>query len=382
MEDLNQFFFNEFRALLIEKSKKSNLLSFDLIVEEALSINNLRLSDLDNIDQIKIWFEHVYNQSYIDDLLKMYDAREFIIHSPSDIEVHAKTNEKLKVEFLSNEDFQLSLTFLTRKLNIEWSFSSPFASFKVSRIITEKPIDMRISLTHPCLSPVKQAKAFIRVHSKEVFNLDNFTQDNQVKSHIYKLVNEYKNIVIAGSTGSGKTSFLKVCKDMANSNEHHVIIEDVAEIDGDISNTTHLLSHSSSGKSLNDYCTYALRMSPKRIFLGEIRSEEIVPFLLAMNTGHKGMMTTIHANNAKDTLLRLSTLFSIFSSSKNGIEFNQVLKLICQCVDNVVFVENKEVTEIIEVYGSEGDNPIYSTIYEKKKDDHQKGLSTPPNLAV
>ena len=169
---------------------------------------------------------------------------------------------------------------------------------------------------------------------------------------------------------------------MANSNEHHVIIEDVAEIDGDISNTTHLLSHSSSGKSLNDYCTYALRMSPKRIFLGEIRSEEIVPFLLAMNTGHKGMMTTIHANNAKDTLLRLSTLFSIFSSSKNGIEFNQVLKLICQCVDNVVFVENKEVTEIIEVYGSEGDNPIYSTIYEKKKDDHQKGLSTPPNLAV
>lgn len=382
MEQLNKFFFNEFRSVLVEKSKKSIHLSFEEIVQEVLHINNLRQQDLANIEEVKDWFDHVYNQKYLDELLRMYNAREFIIHSPNDIEVHGKTNEKLKVEFLSNEDFELSLIFLTRKLNIEWSFSSPFASFKVTRNSQENKTDLRVSLTHPSLSPNKQAKAFIRIHSKEVFSIDNFTQEDIVKSHIRNLVNNYKNIVIAGSTGSGKTSFLKVCKSMAAQSEHHVIIEDVAEIDGDVSNSTHLLSHPSPGKSLNDYCTYALRMSPKRIFLGEIRSEEIVPFLLAMNTGHKGMMTTIHANNAKDTLLRLSTLFSIFSTSKNGIEFTQVLKLICQSVDNVIFVENKEIKEIIEVYGSEGDNPIFSTIYEKKRDDRQKGLSTPPNLAV
>lgn len=380
MNQIQLYFFNEFKSLLLERSKKTNILNFESIIQDVLIQNNLQRSDITNYDEIKQWYEKVYNQTYINDLLSMYEANEFIIHSPNDIEVQTKDALKLKVEFLNNEDYELSLTLLTRKLNIDWNFSNPFASFKDTRKIDNEDIDLRISLTHPSLSPTKQAKLFIRVHKKENFTLDDFSFDASAKSTMSNLVKQYKNIVIAGSTGSGKTSFLRVCKALCDSKEHHIIIEDVAEIDGDIANTTHLLSHPSEGKSLNDYCSYALRMSPKRIFLGEIRSQEIIPFLLAMNTGHKGMMTTIHANNAKDTLLRLTTLFSIFSTSKNGIDFTQVLRLICQCVDNVIFIEDKKVKEIIEVHGSEEDRPIFSTLYSNQIADHQNGLSTHSSL--
>ncbi|MFG1501449.1 ATPase, T2SS/T4P/T4SS family [Halobacteriovorax sp. XZX-3] len=382
MSQINQYFFNEFKMLLSEKAKKTIHLNFKEIILETLERNNLQESDLDNLNEIKDWFNKVYHQSYIDDLLKMYDANEFIIHSPSDIEVQKKDHLNLKVEFLSNEDFVLSLAFLTQKLGIDWNFNNPFASFKNTRLVDGNEIDLRVSITHPCLSPKAQAKAFLRVHAKENFKISDFSKDKETHEIVEKLVSDYKNIVIAGSTASGKTSFLRVCKALCFENEHHVIIEDVAEIDGDISNSTHLLSHPSEGKSLKDYCSYALRMSPKRILLGEIRSSEVIPFLLAMNTGHKGMMSTIHANSAKDTLLRLTTLFSIFSESKNGIDFDQILRLICQSVDNVIFVENKEVKEIIEVHGSEADRPIYSTLYSKAKKitDHQRGLSTHEDL--
>ncbi|MFG1486512.1 ATPase, T2SS/T4P/T4SS family [Halobacteriovorax sp. RZ-1] len=382
MSQINQYFFSEFKMLLTEKSKKTIHLNFEEIILETLERNNLQEKDISNLEDIKDWFNKVYHQSYIDDLLNLYDANEFIIHSPSDIEVHKQDNLNLKVEFLSNEDFVLSLVFLTQKLSIDWSFNTPFASFKDTRVISGNEIDLRISLTHPCLSPKSQAKAFLRVHSQENFKVSNFTEDKDAQNLMTELISNYKNIVIAGSTASGKTSFLRACKSLCQEGEHHVIIEDVAEIDGDISHSTHLLSHPSEGKSLKDYCSYALRMSPKRIILGEIRSSEVIPFLLAMNTGHKGMMSTIHANNAKDTLLRLTTLFSIFSESKNGIDFDQILRLICQSVDHVVFIENKEVKEIIEVHGSEADRPIYSTLYSKTKKiaDHQKGLSTHEDL--
>ncbi len=380
MNSIDQYFFNEFKTSIIEASKKSQFINFDNIIIETLNRNNLKQEDISNIESVKAWFNKVYHQDYINDLLEMYEANEFIIHSPSDVQVEGQETIKLKVEFLNQQDYELSLNFLTRKLNIDWNFAHPFASFKDTRKTTKGEIDLRLSLSHPSLTPSKSAKLFIRVHKKENFTLADFTLTKEVRIAIDGLIANYKNIVIAGSTASGKTSFLRVCKSLCDEKEHHIIIEDVSEIDGDISNTTHLLAHDSPGKSLNDYCSYALRMSPKRILLGEIRSQEIIPFILAMNTGHKGMMTTIHANNAKDTLLRLTTLFSIFSNSKNGIDFSQILKLICQSVDNVIFLEDKKVKEIIEVHGSENDTPIFSVIYENQIADHQRGLSTHSSL--
>lgn len=111
-----------------------------------------------------------------------------------------------------------------------------------------------------------------------------------------------------------------------------------------------------------DYCHYALRMTPDRIILGEIRSKEVIPFLLSMNNGHKGLMTTVHANSASDTLSRLSLLFSLYSDNGNTISHDAINKMIASSVDIVIFLENKKVKEIARIISWHGQRPTFELL--------------------
>ena len=109
--------------------------------------------------------------------------------------------------------------------------------------------------------------------------------------------------------------------------------------------------------------TNSLRMSPDRIVVGEMRSDEVEPFLLAMNTGHKGLLSTIHANNAVDTLHRIALMFKVYSAK--DLAFDLVLKLAATNIDAVVYLKNKKVVEIIQVFGSEQSNIFFDTLYKE-----------------
>jgi len=127
--------------------------------------------------------------------------------------------------------------------------------------------------------------------------------------------------------------------------------------------TSMLAKEKSGKKSLKDYCAYALRMSPDRLILGEMRSDEVVPFLLAMNTGHNGLMSTIHANSSVDAVSRLALLFSMYSVNKD-MSFELITKLICKNIDYIIFLKDKSVFEVCRLIGSEGDVPFFEKIYE------------------
>ena len=116
------------------------------------------------------------------------------------------------------------------------------------------------------------------------------------------------------------------------------------------------------GKTLKDYCAYAMRMRPDRILLGEMRSSEIVPFILSMNTGHRGLISTIHANSAKDCISRMCLLFSLYSNISK-LNFSTITSLICQNVEYVIHMENKKIKEIIKIFGADNLNPIYDYIF-------------------
>ena len=111
---------------------------------------------------------------------------------------------------------------------------------------------------------------------------------------------------------------------------------------------------------------YSMRMSPDRIILGEIRSAETESFLLAMNTGHNGLISTIHANSAKDAIERFALLFKIYSSK--DLSYELVLKLICNNIDYVIFLKNKSVKEVISVYGSEDNQIFYENLHNLTED--------------
>jgi Flp pilus assembly CpaF family ATPase len=106
-------------------------------------------------------------------------------------------------------------------------------------------------------------------------------------------------------------------------------------------------------------------MSPDRLIVGEMRSNEVVPFMLAMNTGHKGLMSTIHANSGVDALLRIALLFSLYSEN-HEIDFSLITKLTCKNIDYVIHMENKIIKEICRVIGAEGETPFYEIVYERE----------------
>ena len=89
------------------------------------------------------------------------------------------------------------------------------------------------------------------------------------------------------------------------------------------------------------------RMSPDRIVLGEIRSHEVVPFILSSNTGHRGMISTIHANSAVDATSRLSVLFSLFS--QGHIRYESIQRLVHKNIEYIIHVENKEIMELLKL---------------------------------
>jgi Flp pilus assembly CpaF family ATPase len=103
-------------------------------------------------------------------------------------------------------------------------------------------------------------------------------------------------------------------------------------------------------------------MRPDRIILGEMRSVEVTPFILSMNNGHKGLMSTIHSSSAKDSLARVALLFSLYSDNQN-IDYTLIMKLICSNIDCVIHIEDKRVKEVIRVLGSNGEVPYFEDLY-------------------
>ncbi|OUR80198.1 hypothetical protein A9Q83_01865 [Alphaproteobacteria bacterium 46_93_T64] len=179
------------------------------------------------------------------------------------------------------------------------------------------------------------------------------------------------NILVSGGTGSGKTTLLNALSAHIDVNERIVTIEDAAEIN---IQQQHVISLETRQKNVEgggevsqrDLLRNALRMRPDRIIIGEVRGSEAHEMLQAMNTGHDGSMSTIHANSARDALSRLEDL--ILSSHSNSHPFT-VRKQISSAVDLVVHVIRdyrgyRYIRSISEVIGMEGDVIVMQDVFK------------------
>jgi type IV secretion system protein VirB11 len=300
------------------------------------------------------WYENYIEFKYLENfLLKEY--QEIHIHNSKNISTICNNEvQEHTIDNLENEH-QLALEVLALKKGVNWNTSNPFVSFTCSLYGRH----LRFSLSHSSINSMNSHKAFVRVLSKESFSFSDFSlssnQEEVIKGHI----SNKANILIAGSTGSGKTSFISSMLTQIPKSEHVCVLEDTQEIIFNSPLHTHLLQNETS--TLKDFCAYVLRMSPSRIFLGEIRSSEVVPFILSMNNGHKGLVSTIHSNNAEDAIDRIALLFSLYSGSE-ALNYELVLKLVCKNIDYVYFLENKKLKSIIRIISSEGSNVYFEEI--------------------
>jgi pilus assembly protein CpaF len=149
------------------------------------------------------------------------------------------------------------------------------------------------------------------------------------------------NIIVSGGTSTGKTTFLNILSNLIPKNERVISIEDTLELNLNIEHCVRLEARPSNveGKgeiNIRDIVRNSLRMRPDRIVVGEIRGIEAVDVLSAMNTGHAGSMTTVHANSAKDMLSRIETMLLM-----SGINLNPVScqRIIASSIDLVVHLE-------------------------------------------
>lgn len=191
------------------------------------------------------------------------------------------------------------------------------------------------------------------------------------------------NIIISGGTGSGKTTLLNALSKYISENERVITLEDAAELNLEqphvVRMETRLAGLENTGQiTMRDLVINSLRMRPDRIIIGECRGEETFEMLQAMNTGHNGSMSTLHANSPRDAIARLESMIMmgpvnmpIFTIRRNIASAINLIVQVSRMNDG-----SRKVRHISEIMGMEGDNVVLQNIFSfepsKERDDQGK----------
>lgn len=347
---------NDFEAIISIKKDffkeldKGVIKSWEAIVESSLEYE----LESHSLFILKNWYEAINSLNFIQILPD--GTEEIYFHTADTTEIKIKGVKRNFEHDLTQKDLETIYKIITIRHNIDWNYKNPFCSFSI-RLYDQ---EFRISLIHHSITTTGKPKGFFRILNNQAISISFYKADEELK----KMIINKKNILIAGPTGSGKTTLTNSLLSLIPKEEHVLILEDTKELLHLGENTTSLISSERFNQSLDSLLTYGLRISPERVVLGEMRSKEVTSFLLAMNTGHKGMISTIHANSALDTLHRAALMFMMYGNM--NLSYELVLKLICQNIDHIIYIENKEIKDIIEVYGAEGNTIFFDSILKNE----------------
>ena len=244
-----------------------------------------------------------------------------------------------------------------------------------------------IALDGPSISIRKFRRDLLRANDLVTYR----SVSEEMLTFIRKAVGQRANILVSGGTGTGKTTFLNVLSSFINHHERIVTIEDTAELQLSNDHVVRLETRPPNAEgfgevSARDLIRNALRMRPDRIIVGEVRSYEVMDMLQAMNTGHEGSMSTLHANSAADALLRMETLVGL---SGQKISEATLRAIIVSAVDIVVQLTRlpngrRCVAEITEVVDLRDDQYVTNTLFklDRISGNHSKTSSGPAKQRV
>ena len=248
----------------------------------------------------------------------------------------------------------------------------------------------RLNVVLPPLA-VDGAAVTIRKFRASGFSVHDLVQQNSLSldaaNFLQNAVSGRLNILVSGGTGTGKTTLLNVLSDFIGPDERVVTIEDAVELTPHMHNLVRLETRPPNAEGrgevlVRDLVRNALRMRPDRIIVGEVRGSETIDMLQAMNTGHEGSLSTVHANSPRDALRRVETMVLLGGTD---LPLRAVREQVSNSIDVVVHLVRdalgrRFVTRITEVVGMEGD--MISTAELFTRNTQQLGVSRSlPELA-
>ncbi len=224
-----------------------------------------------------------------------------------------------------------------------------------------------VAIDGPCIT--------IRKFKKDKLSIQQLVEFGSITQNMGEFVRAcvlaHLNIVVSGGTGSGKTTLLNVLSSFIQESERIITIEDAAELqlqqDHVLRMETKVANVDGRGSvSIRDLVRNSLRMRPDRIIVGECRGGETLDMLQAMNTGHDGSLTTLHANTPRDALSRMETMVLMAGMD---LPLKVVRQQIASAVDLIIQQTRlkdgaRKVTAITEVVGMEGDTVVLTDIFK------------------
>ena len=316
--------------------------------------------------------DELINYGPISPLLRADDITEVMINGPDLIFVeHEGKLFETGIRFFNDQHLLSVIQRIVEPLGRHIDEASPMVDARL-------PDGSRVNAIIPPLA-IDGALVTIRKFAKNKLTTEDLIDYGSLTDEMAQFLSfavKYKqNIIISGGTGSGKTTLLNVLSQFIPLDERLVTIEDSAELKLTHRNLARLESRTANiegkGKvSIRDLLVNALRMRPDRIIIGECRSGEALDMLQAMNTGHDGALTTVHANSPRDSLSRLENMVLMA-----GVELpvSSIREQVASAINFVVQQSrlgdgSRKITQVTEITGREGNTILMQDIFVWKQE--------------
>jgi pilus assembly protein CpaF len=295
----------------------------------------------------------------LEDFLADEEVTEIMVNRYNDVYVeHHGKLERSTVTFSSDDAVRSVIERIISPLGRRIDESSPMVDGRLADGSRINAVIPPLAIKGPCLTIRKFSRKHLTTDDLMTFD----TMDAKMARFLETAVHNRKNIIISGGTGTGKTTFLNVLSNFIPHSERIITVEDSAELRLGQPHVVSLEARPANMEgagevTIRDLVRNCLRMRPDRIVVGECRGGEALDMLQAMNTGHDGSLTTVHANSPRDLISRLEVMVMMAGMD---LPERAIREQVVSAVDVIVQLSrfsdgSRKVTHISEITGLEGD---------------------------
>jgi pilus assembly protein CpaF len=359
---------------LAQMNRESALQELTRIIENLMDADSVPISLIERERLAREVLDEVFGLGPLEPLMRDSSVADILVNSANNIYVERPgLLEKTDIQFRDNAHLRQIIDRIVSAVGRRVDESSPMVDARLSDGSRVNAIIPPLALDGPCLS----IRRFTNVKLSGAELVTNHSLTTQMLDLLKACVKARLNVVISGGTGAGKTTLLNLLSSYISDRERIVTIEDAAELQLQQEHVVRLETRPANieGKGAvlqRQLLINSLRMRPDRIVIGEVRGEEALDMLQAMNTGHDGSLTTIHANTPRDALSRLETMVAMAGLN---LPDKAIRRQIASAIDVVVQVSRlsdgtRRVIYLSEITGMEGETVSIQDIFQF----HRRGV--------